>query len=787
VALFPGFLRFFVSQESVVEAEVSFSSDVPGVKVHWDDPRVISEPFKVVAIPGHSAPTTDWHVRISSSGEHHPDSRSSEVWIFGLETPENRLDPKKVAIDGAAKWSIGPDKRAIGGTVYAAAFAGPKTWEASIVGSRLTLQLLNHSWSGKVTITVNGASEEVDLFAPHDGVIVTRQYPGATSVPQMMRQGLIRFSVPSGQTYTDELTFASSGGGSVVVLSASTDGRQLEKLGPNKFESPTMGRAKHLYAAGAALGAFILVSLLAYFLAPLASFLTLPTCKESQSRLPALVTATVLTFGLGVWNALFLSAKVALVNAVPSLIGFAIASAVAARLTRRWRMVFLALWFFLTLRTPLVGGGVCALMHGAALVLVFLLSFHLIFASVEGRFERRLIQVGLATIVTVTLTHLGILSPYTYAAIRPIWPTQYIMGLDGVLMNADMPHFMDLFKAYTQPAHVAGFSVVLRRFFYEYLWSTAWPTEPLWMAGVAINLLLWFGAMVALLHLARNVVVTRRGLSVVVLGLSLSLPFAAVVGQPIVYLSAYAWVPVLLWGALCACATSRLRDVELPLAFLAAAVATYDMAPASAASVLVLLFWRRYSAALLWVGGHAFVTLSWSHIVLARVLKTFGNPSNAEVLGKSVLAWKSCVRDLDFNSMVVYVQRGVLNAATISFWVGLPVVAVLIPFLRSSHSVQARQTVQLVLSVVCLYIASSCVVAPEMPTWSPGHLMPRLAYYYFPATLCAFGVVSDRLSRWVAPTILIWLGLVAFADILGDHRPGMLIHYGLWFGTFAKW
>jgi hypothetical protein len=787
LAFFPSFLGLFVSQELLVEAEVSFSADVPGVKVQWDDPRVITEPFKVAPIPGHSAPTTDWHVRISSTGEHHPDSRSSEVWIFGLETPENRLDPTQVATDGAAQWSIGPDKRAIGGTVYVAAFSGPKTWEATIVGSRLTLHLLNHSWSGKVTITVNGASEDVDLFAPHDGVIVTREYPSATSVPQTMRQGVIRFSVPSGQTYTDELTFASSGGGSLVVLSASSGGRRLEKLGPNKFESPTMGRRQHLYAAAAALAAFILVSFVASLVAPLAKYITLPSGTASQSGMPALLTALGLALALGVWNSVFLSTKVALVNALPSLIGCAIATAVAARLSVGWRVTLLLLWSFLAMRTPLFGGVVWPTLHGAALVLLFLLSFHIIFVSVEGSFERRLIQMGLATIVIVTLTHLGILSPYTYAAIRPIWPDQYVMQIGGVLTNADLPHFMDLFKAYTQPEHVAGFSVVLRRFFYEYLWSTAWPSEPLWMAGVAINILYWFGAMVALLHLARTVVVTRRGLSVVVLGLALSLPFAAVVGQPILYMAAYAWVPVLLWGAVRLAALPSCAGVGLPLFFVAGAVATYDIMPVSAAVIIALLLRKRFSAAFLWVAVSAVVTAAWSHIVLARVLNTFGSPVNVEFLSKSLDAWKAAVVQKDLTAITSYVARGLENSVFAGFGVGFVVVSMLLLTCVRGERSEGRYVALVCLLLTGMYLASSCVIAPQIPLWSPGGLIPRYSYYYFPASLCAYGIIADRAPRWVSCMLIAAHTFLVFADTLGQHEPGMLLHYGNWYGKFQKW
>jgi hypothetical protein len=445
------------------------------------------------------------------------------------------------------------------------------------------------------------------------------------------------------------------------------------------------------------------------------------------------------------------------------------------------------MWFFLALRTPLVGGAVWATAHGVVLVLLLLLSFHLIFASVRGRFERRLIQVGFLAMVVVTLTHLGILSPYTYAAIRPIWPDQYVMRIGGVLTNADLPHFMDLFKAYTQPAHEAGFSVVLRRFFYEYLWSTAWPIEPLWMAGVAINLLFWFGAMVALLHFASTVVETRRGLTVVVLGLALSLAFAAVVGQPIVYLAAYAWVPMLLWGLLSLTTGKSTGAAILPFALLAAAVATYDVMPVSAAALLVLVLSGRVQAALVWFLVHASVTLGWSTIVLARVLKTFGNPSNAEFLTKSVGAWKQAVLQLDLAAMGVYLWRGLQNAMYAGMGIGFLVVGYLVVESMQSRKPERRTALAACLLLTAMYVASGCLIAPQLPVWSPGGLIPRYSYYYFPASLLGYGLIADRLSKWVTGMIIGVLALVVFADTLGHHEPAMLLHYGNWLGVFLKW
>ncbi|MFN5062502.1 MAG: hypothetical protein ACK5GN_06615 [Pseudomonadota bacterium] len=787
LTLFPVFLKYFVGQESPLEAQLSFTSDVPSVKVQWDDPRVISEPYKFIPIPGHSKPTSEWHVRISSTGERHPDSRSSEVWVFGLETPENRLDPKDVSTDGASKWFIGPDKRAVGETLYAAAFNGPKVWEGRIVGSGLTLHLLNHSWSGKVAITVNGVTEDVDLYAPSDGVIVSRRYPNSSAASQTMMQGRISFSVPSGQTYTDELLFSSSGAGSVVVTAVSSAGRDLARIGPNKFQSPKMGQSMHLYAAGSSVAVWLAFSALFAFFGSFLKPIVVTARGTVPVRLPAFILAGVATGLLIGWNLFALSLKVALVNAVPSFIAFAVVLAIAARLSFGWRSALIGFWFFLTLRTPLLGSTSLYVTHAAALVFVVVISFKLIFDSIGDIFCQRITLVGFALMVLVSLTHLGIISPYTYAAIRPAWPDQYIMGIGGVLTNADLPHFMDLFQAYTKPQHEAGFSVVLRRFFYEYLWSTAWPVQPVWVVGVVINLLLWFGAMVALLHLARHIIVSQQGLAVVVLGIGASIGFAAVVGQPIVYLAAYAWVPILLLSVVHFSNRGRWREREFYFALIAAAAATYDVLPLSVAAALTLIFVRQYTSAILWLIVHFAVTLAWSQLTLSRVLGTFGNPSNAEFLTKSIKTWKECVTSGDLEAIRILIVRGFENAAFAGFGVGLLVIPCLLFALRRPVRPQAKLVVIVCFMLTFMYLASSCVIAPQLPVWSPGGLIPRYSYYYYPASLLAFGVLADRLPRWLSGVLVGGLVLLVFADTLGYFQPAMLLHYGNWYGTFTKW
>jgi hypothetical protein len=86
-----------------------------------------------------------------------------------------------------------------------------------------------------------------------------------------------------------------------------------------------------------------------------------------------------------------------------------------------------------------------------------------------------------------------------------------------------------------------------------------------------------------------------------------------------------------------------------------------------------------------------------------------------------------------------------------------------------------------------MYLASGCVIAPQLPIWSPGGLIPRYSYYYYPASLLAFGVLADRLPQWFSSALLGGLVLLVFADTLGHFEPAMLLHYGNWYGIFTKW
>jgi hypothetical protein len=132
------------------------------VKAYWDDPKLYPTAYEQIAVNPISS--QKWQVKIEALAQKNLQSKSSEVWILDISTPEGRVDWSK-ALMGSDRWELRNDPNRPQGKVAVAYTGKLQSLDVPIEGGELTIKLLRHPWSGKVRVTANNQAREVDLFS----------------------------------------------------------------------------------------------------------------------------------------------------------------------------------------------------------------------------------------------------------------------------------------------------------------------------------------------------------------------------------------------------------------------------------------------------------------------------------------------------------------------------------------------------------------------------------------------------------------------------------------------
>lgn len=112
-----------------------------------------------IPVPPPPAPPAPHELEIIALGERHPAAHASEVWVLGLFGPDGVRQPDD-AFAHAGTWV--PREGAL---LSYHDQPDTLTWRGRLTGDA-TLRLITHPWSGRVRITWDGQSQELDLYAP---------------------------------------------------------------------------------------------------------------------------------------------------------------------------------------------------------------------------------------------------------------------------------------------------------------------------------------------------------------------------------------------------------------------------------------------------------------------------------------------------------------------------------------------------------------------------------------------------------------------------------------------
>ena len=117
-----------------------------------------------------------WHVEIEALGQANPKSHGDEVWVYEVRTPQEVLDWNNIKQTGAQPWEFRPRPNASGGRAALATGPGPRVFQAVLHGDSLTVKAIQHAWSGRVKITVNGEARTLDLYSAAEPAFVVESF-----------------------------------------------------------------------------------------------------------------------------------------------------------------------------------------------------------------------------------------------------------------------------------------------------------------------------------------------------------------------------------------------------------------------------------------------------------------------------------------------------------------------------------------------------------------------------------------------------------------------------------
>lgn len=149
---------------------VSVRMAAPGseyVKVYWDDPKFYPTAYEQIAVNS-DLPQT-WQIKIAALAQKNRRSQGQEVWVLNISTPERRVDWSQLPAE-KQQWELRKDPNDPQGKIAIVSGRKPQSLARQIDGSKLTIKLLRHPWSGKVRVTVNNRVREIDLFSERPSI-----------------------------------------------------------------------------------------------------------------------------------------------------------------------------------------------------------------------------------------------------------------------------------------------------------------------------------------------------------------------------------------------------------------------------------------------------------------------------------------------------------------------------------------------------------------------------------------------------------------------------------------
>lgn len=418
--------------------------------------------------------------------------------------------------------------------------------------------------------------------------------------------------------------------------------------------------------------------------------------------------------------------------------------------------------------------------------------------ATEGTGRYLLLAAGI--VLFNAFTHLGLESPFTHtfrlivnesADYHGVDNDQsWICAYDGTphAVQCDARHFIASELIFTDTDYDPSFSVVLSRFYHGYLNSLLGTDGWRWHASLAVNIFSWLLAVLALFRLCRLTQLPEVVAGAVVLSAASAWGFVSMVAQPGPYLLSFAFSLYALWAATewvlseDRCLLKRVLLLSVSIL----SIAVYEAYPISLACVLLLAFYRHYTAATLLVMGQIMLVLVWKKVGLEMIVGTAGDlnslSSGISNISHDIRTWLSAVANLDFIKVATFIGIGTLAWLFGNLIIG----AVAGGYTLVRHRYLALQRGKpsqvfwlLLLLTNLLVLAAMIFIVPQTLHWSPQTgMQPRLAFFSFGINLIAlcylFSVCKPR-YLWAIPVAFL---VLANIDKTGFASIAMLFDYG---------
>ncbi|MEA5470680.1 hypothetical protein [Spirulina sp. 06S082] len=739
-------------QSFPVEVRLS-APGVEIVRVYWDNPETHSDAYEAIAVK--PVESKKWDLKIEALGEKNPDSDGFEVAILDIKTPQGQVDWSQGEFSGG-KWEFRPDPNGPQGKVAIAHSNQPEygkhpgqlqSFAMALEGGDIEVLLLSHTGSGKVRIMANNLVRELDLHnygLNYEKVVFLAGEAG----DRMVRN--YQFEIPD--TWWHKLKFIGDGNNKVnieeikvrnTIVSANENGEYIISFWMDKR---------------------ILISIIA----SLITFVCVAAIAIGFSQDIKIILGFTLI--QGIWLTLFFSVQVGILNTLPNLVLLSIwyfFTRIYYPQKRFW-LVFTPV-FLLTLKLPLTLGRTLEIVNWLIYFLIIYLVFKKIFAHFQIKKNATLLLATLIIIWFNAFAHISYDSPYTYVnrSINFYWECPHETYL--FMVNCDHGHYLAEEFIFTTDEYDASFSVLLRRFFYGYLSSLIGFSGHRWVASFTLNLLFWMFSCVALYQICILTKLGERIASIAMFCGASSWGFITFVGQPAMYMVAYAYAAITVWATLEILAVKSRRKIALLSLIILSGTLVYDIYPITVSSFLILLFYKRRISALSILIGQLALSFVWKNFYLTKILGTIGDQSNVSLATDSLKIWVDIIKNLDFSQGLHWIIRG-----THSFIYGNMIFGAIAGFIFIIFlSVKWRQNKQnqeekiLLLFSFLIYILvwmATVATIPKASEWGIGGMLPRLAFYSYPVGTIALAFFGSRFLGKAAYIIPVLTFMVANID-----------------------
>ena len=537
-----------------------------------------------------------------------------------------------------------------------------------------------------------------------------------------------------------------------------------------------------------------------------------------------------------IWTALFTSFKVGLINFLPTLIFLTIWYLfVQIKIPAKSFWFYFSLGWLITLRLPLT---IARLLEPLNWISYFIIAGLILYKI--GQYYRRRQQLALLIVTTIiilfnSLSHISLNSPYTYSfRVVNNLPSTYASNIDNnstwecpyesptFMVSCDMRHTIAVEKMFTDAKYDPSFSVYLLRFFYGYLSSLIGFDGHRWVASFTLNLLFWLFACAALYKICILTNLSERVAAIAMLCCASSWGFVSFVGQPAMYLSAYAFATIMIWSTLEIVYSQTVKKQILFSLIIVSGCLIYDVYPLVLSCLTVLFIFKKYFIYAFVLCLQIFLNLLWKKFFLAIILGSIGDQKssgNVHDIKNSLDTWINVVSKLNITQATEFISKGtqaymyggmifgvvassifILYLSIASFntkkkdgksrSLALMSSPISISLLIGSSNKQAKDSNRLLLCFSCsicfLLLLSMIFINPASHHWSPGTgMMPRLAFYTYPINTIAIAVLTEGLMRNKAFIVAVITFLISNLDLTGIASISQFFDYGL-VGIYRK-